>query len=437
MEFLKFLLALFICQSGYWTAEMNVTGISEVDAAIPEYWADGIIPDGNRMSFFDQHTGKEGSRMMVISKTGKLAQNGDQLTFNTLGQLLGAGRTGESVLKSYEEKLVIGSFTLTAEFIRHAVGITKKSTKQANFDEVQNAGTLLKEWWSRYRDCYGILTTIKDSTVVSTIYANSKTAEADLTTTDYITPAEIDLVYMALLRQGATPLQAGKVNGRPKPIFGLIMGEVETYWLMQNTKFSNEIKEAYQRFDGKNDHPMYKGALGIYRNMLLYSYDSILPIAQGTPLRPETTVYATLTTTATSLSVGGANVSTGATPDYTAFFPTTGTIQIGDEIITYSAKGYNYFTISRGASSTTAVQHVPGELVTERNVATIIGFGAGAVYEALPENAKPIGDSDDYGAHIGIGIEAYAGWGIPKDARRGKCPGLVMCKVYSKNPGTI
>lgn len=422
-----------------WTSEMAVTGVSEVDEAIPEYWAEGIIKDGDRESFWGQLTGKEGSMMPVITKTGKLSENGDTLRFNTIQQIMGSGVTGESVLKGNEEKMGVGVFTVSADYVRHAVAITKKATKQANFDTVKLAGVLLKQWMTRKMDNDAFSAIISDSNI-TTLYANSKTSEAALNSTDgdYFGIAEIEQIRLALIRQGALPMEETKTNGRSTPIYGIALGEIEEYRLSQNTSFNQSIRDALARFQGKGNHPIFRGAIGIYRNMLIYPYYSILPIPQGTSLRPETTVYATLTTTATTLSVGGASAASGSTEDYTLFFASSGSLQIEDEIVSYTAATNNTFTgLTRGVSSTTAAQHVPNALVTQRNVATVIGFGAEAIFKAMPENVTPIGDNDDYGAQIGIGVEAYYGQKAKIDKRRGKVQNAVIMKVYSENPGNV
>jgi len=433
----KFFLAILLDIRG-WDTEMSVTGIAEIDAAIPEFWGEGIIADGNRESFWGSLAGKEGSFMPVIDKTGPLKAKGNQITFNTIEQLMGTGVTGESVLKGQEEKLGIGSFTVTADVVRHAVAVSRKSTKQANFDEVQQARTLLKDWWSRKLD-NDVFSSIIDSTVVDTIYANSKTSQATLNTTsgDYFGPTEINLIRMALIRQGAIPLRVTKSNGRTIPIYGIAYGEMEEYYLNQNTSFVNTVKEAWERFKGSKDmHPLFEGAVGIFRNMVLYPYYSLLPIPQGTPLRPETTLSATLATNATSAVVGVAGDS-NTKANYTLFFATTGSLQIEDEILSYSAKTVSTFTVTRGISGTTDVQHVAGTLVTQRNVSTVVGFGAQAVFRAMPEDVEPIGEKDDYGEQIGLGVRIYYGHKVRTDKRRGKGASLVICKCISPNPGTI
>ena len=431
-NYFKFLLGLLRDSVG---VTLALTGIAEVDAAIPEFWAEGILEDGKRKSFWNKFTGKEGSKMPVIDKTGPLKAKGDQLTFNTIEGLYGSGVTGESTLQGNEEQLAVGSFTVTVDMVRHAVGVTKKSTLQANFDQVQFAGRALKDWIGRKmdNDIFSAILAVSGET----IYANDKTSTAALNETDgdVFGINEIEMIRMALLRKGATPIGVSRENGEEIPIFGIVMGEIEEYSLSLNTTFVHALREARER-GPKN--PLFTASLGMYRGMLLYNYSSIIPGLQGTALRPEAAVYATLTTTATVLSVGGATRTTGVTPNYTLFFASSGSLQVEDEIISYTSKGTNSFIdLTRGVSSTTAAQHIPDKLVTQRNIGKVIGFGGEAVFRAIGEQPTPIGQKFDYGAEIGIGIEAYYGQALKKDKYRGGYPNIVICECFSKNPGTI
>jgi len=431
--------SILMCQSGVSTLDsLVVTGVADIDDVIPEFWADGVFADGNRDSFWGALTGSEGTMMPVIDKTGPLRQKGDQLSFSVISQLMGTGVTGENQLLGNEESLSVGTFTVSADFVRHAVGITKKADRQANFSQVKSAGVLLKDWMSRKMDA-DIFTLITADTN-ETIFANSKSSVGELNADDgdVFGPTELDLVRLALLRKGALPIVAKLNNGRKVPIYGCVFSEVEEYRLNQNTVFVQSIQNALKRFDGDGDHPLFKGAIGVFKNMVLYTYYSLLPIPQGTPLRPESTVFATLTTTATTLSVGGATTATSTQPDFTIYFASSGSLQVEDEIISYSGKGKNSFTgLTRGVSSTTAASHVIDKLVTQRNIATVIGFGAQSVCRALGDKPGPIGQKKDYGMGIGLGIEAYYGQALRKDSRLSRAAGIINMKVYSANPSTI
>lgn len=434
------LLNMFFDQVGTWSPGMVVTGVSDIDAAIPEFWAEGVFKDASRESFWGALSGKEGSMMPVISKTGPLKEKGDQVSFTVVQQMMAAGVTGANTLKGREEKMGVGTFTVGSDIVRHATGVRRRANKRANYDQVKLAGQLLKDWFARKFDADKFNLIIDDANV-RTLYANNAANEAALSATngDFFGVSEIEMLRLALIRIGALPLRVKKVNGRPVPIYGIVFGEMEEYRLSQNTTFNTAIREAFKRFRGDDDHPLFNGAIGMYRNMILYPYYSILPIPQGTPLRPETTVYATLTTTATILSVGGATETAAAnTPDYTAYFGSTGTIKIGSENITYTGKTVNTFTgLTRGANSTSAAQHLPDALITQRDVSNVIGFGAEAIFEAMPEEAEPIGDDEDYKEQIGLGIRANYGNALKKDKRLGKPCGAVLMKVMSPNPGTV
>ena len=438
MEFLKFLRLLFLDTRG-WTTEMNITGVSDIDAVIPEFWAEGIMADGNRDSFWGAMVGKEGSRMPIMDKTGPLKQSGDKITFSVIEQLMGTGVTGENVLKGNEEKLVVGTFTVTADIVRQAVAISRKSTKQANFDEVARAKELLKDWFGRKLDG-DIFTTINDSSAVDTIYANDKSSEATLNATDadYFGPTELRRLRLALIRQGAIPISMEKVNGRPQPVYGCVFSEIEEERLYSNSTFTQTIREAWERATAKSMHPLLRGAIGVYGNMILYPYYGVLGIPQGTALRPETTLSATLVTATTDFAYVGVAANSNTKANYTLYFASSGSLQIESEIISYTGKTISTFTgLSRGVSSTTAAQHAAGKLVTQRDVSTVIGFGAEAICRAFPEQSETIGESDDYKEQIGIGIRAFYGHAVRKDSRRGKAFNLVKMKVFSKNPGTV
>lgn len=427
-----------ICDQAGWTSEMTVTGVAEIDSAIPEYWAPSIFADGNRESFWGSMAGKEGDFMPVIDKTGKLSENGDLMRINIIEQLMGSGVTGESVLKGNEEKLGVGVMTVSPEVVRHAVAVSRKSKKQANFDEVQRAKSLLTDWVGRKLDA-DAFSAIINAASIDTLYANSKTSIATLNATDgdRFGPNEINLVGLALKRLGALPLKIKKVNGRSIPIYGCVFGEVEEYYLNQNTSFVNQIRDAWERFKGNGDHPLFQGAVGMYRNVVLYPYYANLDIPQGTQLRPETTLSATLATADSTANVGVAGDS-NAKASYTEYFASSGSLQIESEIISYTGKTVSTFTgLTRGVSGTTAVQHAAGVLVTQRNVSNVIGFGAQALVRAMPEEVAPIGENDDYGEQIGLGIRGYYGFKVRTSKRRGKAAAAVLLKVYSDNPGTV
>lgn len=383
--------------------------------------------------------------MPIIDKTGPLKNSGDTLHFNTIAQLMGTGVTGENVLKGNEETLSIGIFSVTCDVVRHGVTVSRKSTKQANFQEVKTAGSLLKEWMTRKMDSDAFTTIIDNAS--STLYAGS--GHTDHSTLrdnngDEFGMSEIDMIRLALMRNGADPIQISRSNQRTVPVYGIVIGEIEEYRIYQNTAFLQTLRETWSRFAAGGSHPLINNAIGMFKNCLIYRYYSVLPIPQGTALRPETVLDGAHNTTVTHLSVGGASASTGVTPNYTLFFASAGSLQIDSEVLSYTGKTNNSFTgVSRGqpeyvgGSATTAAGHADDALITQRDIASVIGFGAEALFRAIGDDPEPVGQKDDYGEQIGLGIRAYYGQRLKYDQRRNTTKNVVVMKVWSDNPGTV
>ena len=434
---MSFMFALLFGMGGYWTTEMNVMTTTDITQVIPTHWLAKIVNDAGLQELGSQLSGAEGSKACIVDKTGPLSKDGDYLNIQTKGHLRGAGRTGTSVLKSYEEKLPYGQYSVSCTRIRHAVAFDWLADKQSMVKQADEIGESLSDWLARYRDGSWMITA-RDSGA-NTSYANGAASAAALTSAGIAGTGgnntfganDLQTLYLTLLRGGAGPIETSTEQGRDTPVFTAVFGEVEEYYLSKDTALMQDLRSALAAVGQKG--PIFKGALGMYHNMILLPYRSILSFKQGTALRPETVLLATLTTTATVVSVGATTVSTGTGPDFTKFFASTGTIQIDDEAMTYTSKTVNSFAdVTRGAAGD-AIQHVPGALVTQGCIATVIGLGAGAIARANGSNPKMIKQVDDYEGQNGLGIEAYFGNVVAEDSD-GNIPGVALMKVYSPNP---
>jgi hypothetical protein len=170
--------------------------------------------------------------------------------------------------------------------------------------------------------------------------------------------------------------------------------------------------------------------------MILYVHRSVksgLNI-QGSPLRPE----ARLSTALDNSETGSIVVGTNTKADYLRFFPSSGTVRIDSEEITYSAKtnSYTLNITARAQNGTTAAAHTADALITLRNVSTQIGFGAEVAVRGWGMKPTPITQTYDYGFENGIGVKAIFGQVAVKDTN--SVPkNYLLAKSYAKNPGTI
>lgn len=447
MEFIKrYFLSLLFLLAGVSGANvtamnsMNSDSDSDLDNNVPEIWEKRLRFDAARKSFWGMLKGGEGSEKPIIEKEDFVNQAGDVIHIQVMSELYGPGTTGESTLRGNEDKLSTGQFNVTVDWLRKAVAVTKKVKKEVNFEVMQEARVRIANWLARELDRNTFSDLLSDTT--HTLYAGNATSEATLGDDDTFTTQELDKIKLALDRKGAIPLSVDRKGGQETYHYGVVISEVDEYNLRGDDRWLEAVRHAQARSE---DNPIFSGRPVEWNGLLVYTLRGVRAAGcvQGTPLRPETTLYTDgagtdLTAIATTILVGGAAQSNaGQQKQFTLFFGTTGTLKIDSEEITYTGKTYRSFTgCTRGANSTTAATHAEGSLITQRDVSSVIGFGAEILCFAWGQHPKRIEDMDDYGFITGIGIETLYGVQAIKDSA-GATPNYLVMKTYSKNPGSI
>ena len=414
-------------------AILNDTTATELANAIPELWHVKVRLDAIKQAFWGKRfEGAQGSRMPIIMNTDFTKGPGDVIHFQTLKRLKRSGVTGASILAGQEEKLTLGQFDLTVDWLRHAVSFNKRGTKRANFDAVKAAGAELTDWLARSidDDMFKELTVTRSP---STLYAGGKTSEDGLDSTSTFNTDALDKIKVALQRKGAIPFQVRTVNGITLKFYGVVIDPIDAYNLRGDEAWFSAQKDANVR---SFDNPIFTGALGIYNGMIIFEFGNVTG-EQGTYLRPEATLSADIAASGAATVTVTINSDTSIVA--TKFFATAGKIQIGSEVMTYSAKGDNTFTVAsggRGALNTTPQAHSEGDLVTQRNVATSIGFGAEIAVRGWGMFPKATREVQDYGFTFGVGIESIFGQRVVEDAASA-FPNYLRLKSYSENPTSI
>jgi len=406
-----------------------------LDYAIPEFWNKRLYDDGIRKAFWGaRFEGREGSSKPIIAKDDFTKGPGDSLHFQVMSELISSGVTGETILEGSEDKLSMSQFSLTVDWIRNAVAFTEKLERRVNFSIIQVARQRLSNWIARHIDGGMFIQLITGETSAEVLYAGDAASEAALGDNDTFGTEEIDRIKLALQRKGAIPISTKMNNGEELDTYGIVISEVDEYWLKGDAVWQQAQRDAGIRGESNR---IFTGALGIYNGCILYVHRSVKSgtNVQGSPLRPEARLYADMTATSTNPAAGS-----NTKADYLRFFPTSGTLRIDSEEMTYSAKANSYtFTVAlagRGANGTTAAAHTAGALITLRNVSTQIGFGAEVAVRGWGMKPTPITQTYDYGFENGIGVKAIFGQVAVKDTN--SVPkNYLLAKSYAKNPGTI
>jgi N4-gp56 family major capsid protein len=416
-------------------ATLNVMKKVDVDLSVPEKWELKIRLDAARKAFWNKFEGAEGSNMPIIIKNDFTKEPGDVIHIDTVSQILNEGVTGETTLAGSETKFSLGQFDLTVDWLRNAIAYTKKADKESFLNVAMTISELLSSWMARQLDS-DMFNRLIVTDAPDVIYANNKTSEESLVTTDTFQTAELDALKLALIRKGAIPIRTIQDNKQERPVFGVVISEVDEYYLKQD---ANWIKRNSEAATQGTDNPMFTGALGMWNGVLVYTHSGISGL-QGTPLRPEGSIYGAHTALATIITVGANDGN-----NYTKFFTPTGTISIMSsgglkEFVSYTGKNFYSFTgCTRGATyggstGDGARAYTGGELVTQSNYLSIqLAFGAEIAARGWGQYPKEIRQVEDYGFENGLGIEAVFGQAAIKN-KAGQKPNYLIMKSFAQNP---
>ena len=443
--FLKNLFALLCNERGETLNAMGYdSGAGVLQNAIPTWWAERLRSDAiNRAFWGAKFEGKESSRKPIIVNEDFTKKPGEIIKFNTVSQLFSAGVTGESTLTGNEDQLSLGQYTLTVDWLRNAISYTKNLEKRVNFNIVQTIRSELSDWLKKKIDTD--MTKAIIAGMANTIYAGDATTEATLGANDTFGTEEIDRIKLALQRT-AIPIRTEGPEGEEEEYYGCVISEIDEYWLKGDSVWNQAQRDAGPRDYSKNR--LFTGALGIYNGVILYvmrakkSANNI----QGTPLRPEARLYTTVASGGTTIEFDASTTK----KDLGDFFASTGTITIDSEDISYTSitaggvtgSTYRFAGLTRGANGTTAAAHTAGALITQRNVSTVIGFGAEVAVRGWGMKPVPITQGYDYkfpdGSSFeeGLGVAAVFGQSVVKDSA-GSAVNAILMKCYANNPISI
>lgn len=419
-------------------------GAGVLDYAIPEWWAERLRDDAIRRAFWgSRFEGKEGSRKPIIVNEDFTKKPGDTLRFNIVSQVFSAGVTAETTLAGKEGKLALGQYTLTVDWVRNAIAYTKSLEKRVNFNISQVIRQELSSWMARKVDGDMFKSILAGAT--NTIYAGSATSIATLGTNSHFGTEEIDRIKLALQRT-AIPIRTEGANGEEEEYYGVVISEIDEYWLKGDSVWNQAQRDAGPRDYGKNR--IFTGALGMYNGMIIYVHKAKKSAnnIQGSPLRPEVRLY-------TGYTSGDSEVIfdvVGTKNDFADFFSTAGTIRIDDEEIAYTSitagtqggTTYRFAGCTGAQNGTTAANHTAGALITQRNVATAVGFGAEIAVRGWGMKPTPITQGYDYqfpdGSSFenGLGIAAVYGQSVIQNSAGDKV-NCVLLKTYADNPISI
>lgn len=240
---------------------MALTDLAAVDTAVPELWAKELIIDAEKMMFWKDYEGAQGSGMPIIRKDELTKQPGDTIRIITMSHLTGAGQTGDTaLLTDNEEALSIGEIVLTLLIKAHAVKYTKYADQRAVFSVRQAAQGRLAYWLADRLDQSMFITATASHTY--NLYGGTATGDAGLGTADVFNTTAINKIKAKLKKNRAMPIKVA--DGRE--FYVVVIHSFDAYNLRADSVWQQAQREANLRGE---TNPIFTGALGVYNGMII------------------------------------------------------------------------------------------------------------------------------------------------------------------------
>lgn len=257
---------------------MATTRAADVDASIPEIWADDLYAQAENLTFWHNMEGEEGSGLPVIRKDELEKEAGDNIRIDIVLALTGDGQVGDTVsVEGNEEKLNFRQMNLPVNDLSHGVRWTKKGKILISHDMRQTALNQLAKWLSGKLDnqITNEMSGNGDSVIPDKNKFAAGTASSRATVAD--TDAGGRLTWNSIMEikawaQVELKIEPVKIEDGNE-FFGLV---AHPYALMElkrdDAKWAQAQREANVR---GMDNPLFTGAAGIIDGVILYSSNRV------------------------------------------------------------------------------------------------------------------------------------------------------------------
>lgn len=285
---------------------MAVTVIGVNDPQAVRKYSAQLAVDVVRQSYFGRKFMASGAEVsapiQVLTDLEKDA--GDKITFDLSARLNMQPIEGDSVLEGNEERLSFYSDELQIDQMRCGVNTGGRMTRKRTLHDLrQVARARQSEWWARafdelvfmylsgmrgtnadflYPTNYGGFAgnPLQAPDSAHQLFGGAATSLATLTAADVFDLSVIDRAVARAKMMG----NDGSGAVKPRPImvdgeehFVCVLSPEQEYSLRTNTNAGQwlDIQKAAAAAEGKNN-PIFKGALGMYNNVVLHSHDAVI-----------------------------------------------------------------------------------------------------------------------------------------------------------------
>lgn len=253
---------------------MAVTRKSDVTNSIQTIWSKKVFWQAERLTFWHNFEGPEGSNMPIIRKDDLMGGGADTVKVDIFLNLVQAGLTGDTtLLEGNEEKLRLRQLSFTASRIKHAVRTGDLADLLVAHNLRSAAAKALSRWLASTIDDR-MFNELTGQSGFSTIPTKNKWAAGSATTRD--TVADGDTTGRLTL-DDISRLKAyfqTEIKGEPlrmndgQEYFGLVLHPYTAMSLKINDpKWAQAQREAMA---AGPSNPLFTGAFGTWDGVIIY-----------------------------------------------------------------------------------------------------------------------------------------------------------------------
>jgi len=264
---------------------------------------------------FSQLEGKEDSDSPIWVKEDLSVGRADRVFFNAIASLGGDGVHGDEILEGNEETLVIGNYPCQVDFVRHAVGLTKKDIEflSAGKSIEAAAAPLVAKWLGRKRQRDMLMKFRSSAIGLNTLRPNNKANRDALDSSDTLSTGVITQAKAVATSLGAQPINVMK-DGASKVYEYMFLCTEDALSALSNTSTWLQAQQ-YANVRG-DSNSIFSGSVTRWNSNTIVHHkvidsDTAGPI--GSPLLPKALLGTAITSGTSAIDITGGNVSSPGT----------------------------------------------------------------------------------------------------------------------------
>jgi N4-gp56 family major capsid protein len=253
---------------------------------IPTLWGDKLIAQAENKTFWKPFEGPEGSSSAIIRKDELTKAAGDTIKTDMVLALTGAGVTGDTnALTGNEEALKFRQLSVSVSDLAHAVRWTEKVEALLNYNTRTTALNQLQKWLAGKLDDGAFTELSGGGTAMPT---PNKWFAGSATTVDTITDADgagrlgLDDISDVKAYAQATLKIEPMMTENGDEYYGFVLHPWAALRLKKTSAWQQAQRDANVRGD---NNPLFRGSLGVWDGVILYSSNRIPVANNATPLQ--------------------------------------------------------------------------------------------------------------------------------------------------------